>query len=75
MTAIINFLQGIASGVTAAIEFLLSMIADVAYVVELTAKFVAQIPDYLSFLPSPILAMVVSMFAVVVIYKILGREG
>lgn len=75
MTAIINFLQAIATGVQAAIDFLLTMIADVAYVVELTAKFVSQIPGYLSFLPAPVLSMVISMFAVVVIYKILGREG
>lgn len=75
MSAIINFLKGIADGVKAAIDFLLSMIADIAYVVQLTAKFVAEIPQYLSFIPGPVVAMIVAMFAVVVIYKILGREG
>lgn len=75
MTAIITFFQGIGDAVTAAIDFLLSFIQDVAYVVELTATFVSQIPTYVSFLPAPVLVMVVSIFAVVVIYKILGREG
>lgn len=75
MGAIISFLQGIAAGVQAAIDFMLSMIQDVAYIVELLAKFVTQIPIYLSWLPEPLLALVVSLFAVVVIYKILGREG
>lgn len=75
MTAIIDFLKGIADGVNAAIAFLSSMVADIAYVVQLTAKFVAEVPQYLSFIPGPIVAMIVSMFAVVVIYKILGREG
>lgn len=75
MTAIISFIQGIAAGVQAGVEFLLSMIQDVAYVVQLTAEFVLQIPAYLSFLPAPVVALVVSIFAVVVIYKILGREG
>lgn len=75
MSAIIDFLQGIAEAVTAGVEFLLSMIQDVAYVVELTAKFVVDIPTYLSWLPPEIVAIVVSIFAVVVIYKILGREG
>lgn len=74
MKALISFIKGIASGVTAIVSFLLTMIEDVAYVVTLTAKFVAQIPDYLSFMPAPVLALIVSMFAVVVIYKILGRE-
>lgn len=75
MGAIIDFLQGIAEGIKAGVEFLLSMIQDVAYVVELTAKFVVDIPTYLSWLPPEIVVLVVSIFAVVVIYKILGREG
>lgn len=75
MSAIISFIQGIAAGVQAGVDFLLSMIQDVAYVVQLTAEFVLQIPTYLSFLPAPVVALVVSIFAVVVIYKILGREG
>lgn len=74
MTAIINFIQGIAAGVQAAIDFLLGLIQDVAYVVQLTAEFVLQIPEYLSWLPAPVLAVIVSIFVVVVIYKILGRE-
>lgn len=74
MTAIINFIQGIAAGVQAAIDFLLGLIEDVAYVVQLTAEFVLQIPNYLSWLPAPVLAIIVSIFVVVVIYKILGRE-
>lgn len=74
MSALISFIKGIATGVTSIVSFLLTMIEDVAYVVTLTAKFVTQIPDYLSFMPPAVLALVVSMFAVVVIYKILGRE-
>lgn len=75
MTAIISFLQGIADAVSAAIDFLLSLIQDVAYVVELTANFVVQIPTYISFLPAEVVTLIVAIFAVVVIYKILGREG
>lgn len=75
MDAVIKFLKGIASGVKAGVDFLLDFIKDVAYVVELTAKFVAKIPDYFSMFPAEILAIIVAMFAVVVIYKILGREG
>lgn len=75
MGAILDFIQGIADGIKAGVEFLLSMIQDVAYVVELTAKFVVDIPTYLSWLPPEIVALVVSIFAIVVIYKILGREG
>lgn len=74
MDAIISFFTGVADAVTAALAFLGSLIEDTLYVVQLTAEFVVQVPEYLSFLPGPILALVVSMFAVAVIYKILGRE-
>lgn len=74
MSALINFIKAIATGVTSIVSFLLTMIEDVAYVVTLTAKFVVQIPEYLSFMPPAVLSLIVSMFAVVVIYKILGRE-
>lgn len=74
MGAIIDFFAGVADAIGAALDFLASLIADTLYVVQLTAEFVAQVPEYLSFLPAPILVFVVSMFAVSVIYKILGRE-
>lgn len=74
MGAIIGFLNGITSGVLAIIDFVSSLIADTLYVVQLLAQTVVQIPLYLSFLPAPVVSMIVSMFAVVVVYKILGRE-
>lgn len=74
MSAIIDFFSAIAAGVQAIVEFVLTTIQDVAYVVQLTAEFVVQIPEYLSFIPAPVLAMITSIFVVVVIYKILGRE-
>lgn len=75
MQAIIDFFKAISDGVSAALGFLLSFIEDTVYVIQLTGEFVAQIPSYLGWLPSSVLAVVVSIFAVVVIYKILGREG
>lgn len=74
MTAIIEFLIGIADAVGALIDFLVSMVEDVVYVVELIGSAVASIPDYLSWLPPEVLAVIVSALAVVVIYKILGRD-
>lgn len=74
MSAIINFFKAVANGLIAIVEFLGSMIADILYVVQLTGEFVAQIPQYLSFIPAPVLAIILSMFAVAVVYKILGRE-
>lgn len=75
MDAIIKFLQGIIDGVTAALDFLVSFIEDIVYVVMLTGEFVLNIPNYFAWLPAPVLAIVVSIFGIVVIYKVLGREG
>lgn len=74
MGAIFDFISGIADGVSAAIEFLGGLISDLAYVVTLIAETVTSIPTYFSWLPAPVLALLTSILAVVVIYKILGRD-
>lgn len=74
MKAITDFLGGIGSGLMMIVDFAISFFEDVAYIIKLTAEFVVKIPEYLSFLPAPVLAIVVSIFSVVVIYKVLGRE-
>lgn len=74
MTAVINFIKGIGDGLMAIVDFVSGLIEDVLYIVKITAEFVAKIPEYISFLPPSVIAMIVSIFAVVVIYKILGRE-
>lgn len=75
MQGILDFLQGIADGFTSVIDFIISMFEDLVYVVQLTGKFLASIPDYFSWLPSGVLALLVTIFGIVVVYKILGREG
>ena len=75
MQALIDFLKGIASAITGAIDFLFGVIKDLVYIVQLLAEFTLQIPSYLSWLPNGIVAIFVTTFAVVVIYKVLGREG
>lgn len=70
-----EYIVGIGELFVSIYEFVLDFFADVVYVIKLTANFVASIPSYFSWLPAPVLALVVSIFAVVVIYKVLGREG
>lgn len=70
-----EYIVGIGELFVSIYEFVLDFFADVVYVIKLTANFVARIPSYFSWLPAPVLALVVSIFAVVVIYKVLGREG
>lgn len=56
-------------------EFVIGFFRDIAYVIELTAEFVGKIPEYFDWLPAEVVALIVLIFAVVVIYKVLGREG
>ncbi len=70
-----EYIVGIGELFVSIYEFVLDFFSDVVYVIKLTANFVASIPSYFSWLPAPVLALVVSIFAVVVIYKVLGREG
>lgn len=75
MQALIDFFAGIAEAVQSAIEFLAGMIEDLVYMVGLLGEFVADIPAYLAWLPNGVIAIFITIFAIVVIYKILGREG
>lgn len=75
MDAIIQFFQGIGTAITSLFDFLFSMVSDLVYLIGLTGKFLAQIPKYFSWLPPQLLSILVSIFAIVVLYKIFGREG
>lgn len=70
-----NFFLSIGSVITGLVDFVIGFIEDIVYVVKLCASFVAKIPSLFSWLPAEVLAIVVITFSVVVIYKIMGREG
>lgn len=57
------------------IDFAIQMIEDSVYVIDLCASFVAKVPSYFSWLPSAAVSMIVTIFGIVVVYKVLGREG
>lgn len=75
LQTIANFFTGIADVVTSIIDFVVGIVTDLVYVVTLCNEFVMKIPTYFAWLPSPVITVIVSIFAIVVIYKVLGREG
>lgn len=75
MDGIIGFLRGIGSAIVAAFDFIIGFFQDLIYIIQLTGKFLLQIPAYFSWLPAELLSMLVVLFGIVVIYKIMGREG
>lgn len=75
LESIKNFLFSIGNVITSLVDFVVGFIEDIVYVVKLCASFVAKIPLLFSWLPAPALALIIIIFSVVVIYKVLGREG
>lgn len=74
MQALISFVEGIGSAITAFFDFVFSLISDIVYLVQLTGRMLAQIPGYFSWLPAPVLAVLVTAVTIAVLYKVLGRE-
>lgn len=55
-------------------QFIVDFISDLVYAIGLIGKTVLEIPSYLGWLPSSLIAMLTTIFSIVVIYKILGRD-
>lgn len=75
MDAILQFFRGIGDAIVSIFDFIFSMVGDLVYLVGLTGKFLAHIPSYFSWLPPQLLSVLLSTFAIVVLYKVFGREG
>lgn len=75
MQAILDFLVGFAETIGKVIDFVIGFFEDIVYLIQLTGTFLAQIPSYFSWMPEGFAAMIGIIFTVVVLYKVLGREG
>lgn len=75
MEALIKFISGISDAIKAIIDFVIGLFEDLVYMIKLLGQVVINIPNYFSWLPAPVLALIVLLISIVVIYKILGREG
>lgn len=75
MQGILNWLAGLGNLILSLVNFVFGMIADLLYVISLLANLVIRLPDILGWIPSACLTLVVTTFSIVVIYKVLGREG
>lgn len=75
MNAIIEFFSSIGDFLATVVDFVISFFKDLIFAIQLISKFISQIPSYFSWLPGEILTLIIALFAIVAIYKILGREG
>lgn len=74
LDAILSFLGGIAEAVTGFFDFLFSLLSDLVYLVQLTGKMLSQIPSFFSWLPAPVLAIIVTTVTIAVLLKVIGRD-
>lgn len=75
LQTIADFFLGLVDVITSLITFVVGMVEDLVYVVTLCTQFVLKIPSYFVWLPDVAVTLIVTTFGIVVIYKILGREG
>lgn len=75
MDAIVNFFEGIGDVILAVVDFVVSFFSDLVWIINTLVWAVAQIHGLLSWIPGEILAIITITLSVVMIYKIMGREG
>lgn len=75
LDSIKEILFNIGNFFTSVYDFFLKLCKDIVFIVKATGKALTAIPDLFSWLPAPILSIILVAFGVIVIYKIMGREG
>ncbi len=75
MQSILDFLKGIGDAFLALIDFIVALVADLIYLVQLVGETMVALPDYFSWLPSTVTTSILLIISIVIIYKVLGREG
>lgn len=75
MQALIDFLEGFVETITSVVDFVIGFFDDIVYLISITGQVLVQIPAYFSWLPGELIALLGVLLALIVLYKILGREG
>lgn len=75
MDAIIKFFTGIGDAITSIIDFIISFFSDFLTLLQILAKVPQYVSDSLRWMPPQFLTMIGLLISLVILYKILGREG
>lgn len=75
MNAILDFFKGIGNAIVSVVDFVIGLFEDLIYMIKILGQVIANIPSYFSWLPAELISILLIIVGVVVIYKILGREG
>lgn len=75
MEDILDMLEGFIDMIMSLVDWVWFLINEVVYLVELLNSILANIGTYLGWMPLTMSSVIVLILGVVVIYKIMGREG
>lgn len=75
MKALIDTLTGIGKAIMSAINFVVSTIQDLVYIVKMLTGVISDMPAYFGWLPSAIVTLLLSIISIAIIYKVIGRDG
>lgn len=75
MQALINFFTSLGNVIVSLVEFVIKFVQDLFYVIGLLGNLIISLPAMIGWLPSACISLTVTAFSIVVIYKIMGREG
>ena len=73
MQVVIDFLSMIGETIVAVVSFVVGLVQDIVFIVQLAGRVLLQIPSYFDWLPIPLLGMIVTGVTILFIYKIAGR--
>lgn len=75
MGALLDFFTSLGNVIVSLVEFVIKFVKDLFYVIELLGNMLISLPTMIGWLPSACISLVITIFSIVVIYKIMGREG
>lgn len=75
MEALIEWFEDVSGIIEDLIDFGVDSVEDIFEMIEMVGKAAKDIPDILSFLPPPVVVILVSFLTAAILYKIIGREG
>lgn len=75
MQAIVDFLSGIGDAIISVFDFIIAFFKDFISFLRLLAGVPEIIENFLFWFPVDLLPFVLLLFGVIILYKILGREG
>lgn len=72
---ILNFFKTLIDLLLGVVKFLIQLLQDLVTVVVMLSQTIVKLPLAFAWLPGTVASLLIALFAVVVIYKFLGREG